>query len=98
MISPQGRFTMMTLGLSICIATNVVSQSATASAAHFNFLIDQMAQAGPHKVQLTEQGMKVEASRLGFGIEYRAADNIVTVWSVKHHTYYTLPYDKWIVS
>ena len=87
-----------TISLSICIAFNVVSQSALASPAKYNILIEQMAQAGPHRVQMTEEGVKVEAPRMEFGIQYHASDNIVTLWSYKHHTYYTLPYEKWISS
>ncbi len=98
MLHPQRTLTKLIscLSLSFCIAINVVSQSAVASPSKYNFLIEQMAQAGPHTVQLTEQGVKVDASRMGFGVQYRASDNIVMLWSSKHHTYYTLPYEKWI--
>ena len=89
---------IVSISLSLCFAINVVSQRAIASPVKYNFLIEQMAQGGPHHIQLTEQGMRVDAPRLGFGIQYHTSDNIVMLWSLKHHLYYTLPYDKWITS
>lgn len=88
---------MWSIGVSTCLAINVLSQSAIGSPAKYNYLIDQMAQAGPHHIQVTDQGMRVDAPRLGFGIQYRTADNSVLLWSSKHHTYYVIAYDKWIV-
>lgn len=89
---------MASISLSLCIAINVVSQRAIASPAKYNFLIEQMAQGGPHIIQLTDQGMKVDAPRMGYGIQFRTSDNIVMLWSLKNHTYYTIPFDKWITS
>ncbi len=77
---------------------NVVSQSVIASPARYNFLIDQMAPAGPHRIQLTEQGMKVESPKMSFGLQFRNTDSMVTLWSLKNHTYYILPYEKWLTS
>ena len=80
----------------LCGAVNVVAQPANAGPAKYNYFIEQTAQAGPHKIQLTEQGMKVECIKMGFCAQYRESDKLVTVWSLKNRTYYTLPYDQWI--
>ncbi len=89
---------MWSISFSTFLAINVLSQSAIASPAKYNYLIEQMAQAGPHRIQVTERVMRVDAPRLGFGIQYHSDDNSVLLWSVKHHTYYILAYDKWIGS
>lgn len=87
--------TVWSVGVTSALAINVLAQSAIASPSKYNYLIEQMAQGGPHHIQVTEQGMRVDAPRLGFGVQYRSADSSVLLWSVKHHTYYIMDYDKW---
>jgi hypothetical protein len=72
--------------------------SAAASSPGYNFLIEQSAPAGPHRIQITEQGMLIESFKFGSCFQYRVADNTMTVWSVKRHVYYTVPYEKWLSS
>ncbi len=82
--------------LTLCCAAPVVSQPARASSPKYNFWIEQHAQAGPHKIQITEQGVKVESLKLRLCFQYKESDKMVTVWSEKDHTYYCVPYDEWI--
>lgn len=90
------KFSALSVALFACLALNVVSQSAKANPPKYNYWIEQLAQAGPHKIHLTEQGFTVECVKLGFCVQYKEADKMVTGWSLKDHTYYVLPFESWM--
>jgi hypothetical protein len=84
--------------LSMYFASGVATNSALANPVKYNYQIDQFAQAGPHHIHITDQGMVVEAPKSGAFFQYSTTQKLITMWSVKQHVYCTLPYQKWITS
>lgn len=94
---PKIKFIVVVVSSILSCFSNVCIQSADAYSSKYNCFIEQNSPTGPYKIQITDEGVKIEATKMELCFQYKESDRIVTVWSLKNHIYYCLPYDQWIV-
>ncbi|MFN8555752.1 MAG: hypothetical protein U0103_30155 [Candidatus Obscuribacterales bacterium] len=95
--SPKIKIIAAVVSLILSCFSNVCTPSAYAQPSKYNYFIEQDSPTGQYKIQISNEGVKVEARKMELCFQYKEADRMVTVWSLKNHIYYCLPYDQWMI-
>ncbi|RTL41864.1 MAG: hypothetical protein EKK48_13180 [Candidatus Melainabacteria bacterium] len=95
--SPKIKVVAVAVSWILSCFSNVFTPWAHAQSSRYNYFIEQKSPTGPYKIQISDEGVKIEATKMELCFQYKESDRMVTVWSLKNHIYYCLPYDQWTI-